>query len=71
MRRNILILYGADIGTGSVVAEQSVVMKNERLSPDTYYEGFPIRPSQPKSSVNNLVQRIVVRDTQTLEELKV
>jgi non-ribosomal peptide synthetase-like protein len=41
---NTVILYGADIGTGAVVAPHSVVMKRELLLPRTRYEGVPTEP---------------------------
>ena len=39
-----LLLYGADIGAGARVAEQSVVMKHEQLRPGQAYAGAPTRP---------------------------
>ncbi|MFT7616830.1 MAG: non-ribosomal peptide synthetase-like protein [Planctomycetota bacterium] len=36
-----VLLYGADIGSGSHVMHHSVVMKKERLLPDSAYEGAP------------------------------
>jgi non-ribosomal peptide synthetase-like protein len=39
-----LLLYGAEIGAGARVAEQSVVMKHEQLLPGQAYEGAPTRP---------------------------
>ena len=39
-----VMLYGARIGEASVVNEQSVVMKNELLSPKTRFAGAPTRP---------------------------
>ena len=39
-----VMLYGAHVEKGSVVGEQSVVMKNERLSPATAFAGAPTRP---------------------------
>jgi non-ribosomal peptide synthetase-like protein len=39
-----VMLYGAKIGQGSIIGEQSVVMKNERLSPVTSFAGAPTRP---------------------------
>jgi non-ribosomal peptide synthetase-like protein len=39
-----LLLYGARIGAGVHVAEQSVVMKREHLTPGHEYEGAPTRP---------------------------
>lgn len=41
---NTVILYGADIGAGAVVAPHSVVMKRELLLPRTRYEGVPTEP---------------------------
>ena len=38
-----VLLYGADIGAGAIVAPHSVVMKKERLKPGRRYEGCPIR----------------------------
>lgn len=38
-------LYGADIGARTHVAAHSVVMKRERLTPRTRYEGVPTRPA--------------------------
>jgi non-ribosomal peptide synthetase-like protein len=40
---NAVLLYGADVGAGTSVAPQSVVMKHERLLPGVAYEGFPVR----------------------------
>ena len=40
---NAVLLYGADVGTGTSVGPQSVIMKHERLLPGVAYEGFPIR----------------------------
>lgn len=42
---NAVLLYGADVGAGAVVAPHSVVMKRERLEPATAYEGVPTQPS--------------------------
>jgi non-ribosomal peptide synthetase-like protein len=39
-----LVLYGAEIEAGSQVAEQSIVMKHERLLGGQAYEGAPTRP---------------------------
>ena len=39
-----VMLYGARIGQASLVHEQSVVMKNELLSPSTRFAGAPTRP---------------------------
>jgi non-ribosomal peptide synthetase-like protein len=39
-----LVLYGAEIGAGARVAEQSVVMKHEQLLPGQAYVGAPTRP---------------------------
>ncbi len=39
-----LVFYGAEIGAGAHVGEQSVVMKHERLLPGTAYAGAPTRP---------------------------
>ena len=39
-----VMLYGARVGQGSIVNEQSVVMKNESLSPTTRFAGAPTRP---------------------------
>ncbi len=38
-----VLLYGADIGEGTHVAQNSVVMKRERLLPGRSYEGCPTR----------------------------
>jgi carbonic anhydrase/acetyltransferase-like protein (isoleucine patch superfamily) len=38
-----VVFYGADIGKDSWVAPNSVVMKNERLSPGNSYGGCPIQ----------------------------
>jgi non-ribosomal peptide synthetase-like protein len=37
-------LYGAVIGARSSVLPHSVIMKRERLLPDTHYEGAPTKP---------------------------
>jgi len=37
-----VVLYGADIGTGTRIAPHSVVMKHERLQPGGSYAGSPI-----------------------------
>jgi non-ribosomal peptide synthetase-like protein len=39
-----LLLYGARIGAGAHVSEQSVVMKHEQLLPGQAYAGAPTRP---------------------------
>ncbi|MGB0645763.1 MAG: amino acid adenylation protein, partial [Bradymonadia bacterium] len=39
-----VMLYGARIGSGSIVGEQSVIMKNERLSAATIFAGAPTKP---------------------------
>ncbi len=39
-----VLLYGADIGEGAHVAENSVVMKHETLPPGRRYAGCPTRP---------------------------
>ena len=39
-----LLFYGAHIGAGARVAEQSVVMKHEHLLPGETYAGAPTRP---------------------------
>jgi non-ribosomal peptide synthetase-like protein len=39
-----LVLYGADLGDGVRVGEQSVVMKHEHLLPGHRYEGVPSHP---------------------------
>jgi acetyltransferase-like isoleucine patch superfamily enzyme len=36
-----VLLYGADIGEGTVVVPHSVVMKHEKLLPGTTYAGCP------------------------------
>ncbi len=41
--RNVVLLYGAEIGARTRVAPHSVVMKHERLLPDQNYIGFPTR----------------------------
>ncbi len=41
--RNAVLLYGAEIGAGALVAPNSVVMKHERLLPGRSYSGFPVR----------------------------
>lgn len=41
--RATVLLYGAEIGAGTRVAPQSVVMKHERLLPGRSYAGFPTR----------------------------
>jgi acetyltransferase-like isoleucine patch superfamily enzyme len=41
VRAGVVMLYGADIGQGAIVTEQSVIMKNELLLPDRYYCGAP------------------------------
>jgi non-ribosomal peptide synthetase-like protein len=38
-----VLLYGADVGSGTRVVAQSVVMKRERLQPDQVYAGCPTR----------------------------
>ncbi len=43
--RGAVLLYGADIGEGAAVAENSVVMKRERLLPQVGYVGCPTRPA--------------------------
>jgi non-ribosomal peptide synthetase-like protein len=43
-----LVLYGADLGEGTRVAEQGVVMKHEHLLPGHPYEGVPTRPVQER-----------------------
>jgi len=45
-----LLLYGARIGDGARVAEQSVVMKHEQLLPGQDYEGSPTRPAAGRAS---------------------
>jgi non-ribosomal peptide synthetase-like protein len=40
-----VLLYGAEVGAGSHVGEQSVVMKHEVLLPRHYYVGAPTRPA--------------------------
>ncbi len=40
-----VLLYGADIGEGAHVAENSVVMKHETLLPGRRYAGCPTRPA--------------------------
>lgn len=42
-----LVLYGAEIGSGVTVEEQSVVMKHEHLSHRSRYAGVPTRPLSP------------------------
>ena len=44
MSAGALLLYGAEVGAGARVAEQSVVMKHEQLLPGQAYEGAPTRP---------------------------
>jgi non-ribosomal peptide synthetase-like protein len=41
--RNAVLLYGAEVGAGTRVAPNSVVMKHEHLLPNRDYAGFPIR----------------------------
>ena len=41
VRTSTVMLYGADIGEGAIVAEQSVIMKNECLLPGRHYIGAP------------------------------
>ena len=41
-----LVLYGAEIGDGAHVGEQSVVMKHEQLLPGHAYAGAPTRPDR-------------------------
>ena len=36
-----VMLYGASVGHGSLVGEQSVIMKNESLSSARYFAGAP------------------------------
>lgn len=53
-----VMLYGARIGAASLVGEQSVVMKNESLSPFTRFAGAPTRPMNrvflsPRDEVND------------------
>ncbi len=43
-------LYGAEVGTGTVLAPHSVVMKEERLLAGLRYEGAPSRTSTPRFS---------------------
>ena len=43
LAHNAVALYGADVGANTRVGPHSVIMKHERLLPDNYYEGFPIR----------------------------
>jgi non-ribosomal peptide synthetase-like protein len=40
-----VLMYGSEVGTGSHVGEQSVVMKHEVLLPRQYYVGAPTRPA--------------------------
>ena len=44
--RHAVLLYGAEIGAGTRVAPNSVVMKHERLLPHHNYAGFPTRPTE-------------------------
>lgn len=39
----VVLLYGADIGGGAWIGENSVVMKDETLLPGRYYSGCPTR----------------------------
>ncbi|MFN5662539.1 MAG: amino acid adenylation domain-containing protein [Planctomyces sp.] len=39
-----VVFYGSDIGEGSLVSPNSVVMKNERIEPGTCVAGSPLRP---------------------------
>lgn len=41
---NAVLLYGADIGAGTRVAPNSVVLKHEHLQAGLSYAGFPTRP---------------------------
>jgi non-ribosomal peptide synthetase-like protein len=45
-----VLLYGANIGDGTWVGENSVVMKHESLLPGRYYSGCPTRPRQPPAT---------------------
>jgi non-ribosomal peptide synthetase-like protein len=47
--RGAVVFYGADIGEGTHVAPNAVVMKNERLLPERAYAGCPTRPADPPS----------------------
>ncbi|MEU8548975.1 amino acid adenylation domain-containing protein [Streptomyces roseoverticillatus] len=40
---NTVLLYGAEVGRGTVVTAHSVVMKGEKLLPGLRYEGVPTR----------------------------
>ena len=44
-----MLLYGADIGEGTRVAQHSVVLKHEHLRPGVLYAGFPTRPQDDAS----------------------
>ncbi|MEK7239487.1 MAG: amino acid adenylation domain-containing protein [Gemmatimonadota bacterium] len=46
---NAVLLYGADIGEGTRVAQHSVVLKHEHLRPGVLYAGFPTRPQDDAS----------------------
>lgn len=43
LSRNAVRLYGSEVGAGSRVAPNSVVIKNEYLPPGEEYVGFPVR----------------------------
>ncbi len=43
VRQGTVMLYGADIGVNAIVAEQSVIMKNEHLKAGYHYQGAPTR----------------------------
>ncbi|MDO8544758.1 MAG: amino acid adenylation domain-containing protein [Opitutaceae bacterium] len=51
-----VVLYGAQIGAGTYVAPNSVVMKHERLLPGHSYEGAPTRPMAGEQRVAPNVQ---------------
>jgi len=40
-----VLMYSSEVGAGSHVGEQSVVMKHEVLLSHQYYVGAPIRPA--------------------------
>lgn len=46
-----VVFYGADVGVGAWVTPNSVVMKNERLSPGLGYGGCPVQPVNGGGSV--------------------
>lgn len=47
--RGAVLLYGAEIGEGAVVAPNSVVMKRELLLPHRRYSGCPTRPERGRA----------------------